>query len=146
MTHFFEYWHGSTKKLMVNNLPAVQETWVWSLGQEDPLEKKLATHSSILVWRIPWTEEPGRLQSTGSQRVRHDGATHTLTFHGHTPYTGGSQIWTRAIWHYTACPLGCATLALWKGKGQNWTQMQGACSLHSPVSCPPRTSHLWVNN
>ena len=49
-----------------------QETWVPSLGQENPLEKGMATHSSILAQRIPWTEEPGRLQSTGSQRVRHD--------------------------------------------------------------------------
>ena len=57
---------------MINNLPAMQETWVQSLGQEDPLEKGMATHSSILVWRIPWTEEPGRLQSMGSQRVRHN--------------------------------------------------------------------------
>ena len=51
---------------------AMQETWVRSLGQEDPLEKEMATHSSILAWRIPWTEEPGELQSIGSQRVRHD--------------------------------------------------------------------------
>ena len=50
----------------------MQETQVQSLGQEDPLEKKMATHSSILAWRIPWMEEPGRLQSMGSQRVRHD--------------------------------------------------------------------------
>ena len=57
---------------MVKNLPAVQETWVQSLGQKDPLEKGMATHSSILAWRISWTEEPGRLQSIGSQRVRHD--------------------------------------------------------------------------
>ena len=57
---------------IVKNLPAVQETWIQSLGQEDPLEKRKATHSSILAWRIPWTEEPGGLQSTGSQRVRHD--------------------------------------------------------------------------
>ena len=57
---------------MVKNLPAMLETQVQSLGQEDPLEKKLATHSSILAWRIPWTEEPGGLQSLGSQRVRHD--------------------------------------------------------------------------
>ena len=57
---------------MVKNLPAMQETWDQSLGQEDPLKKGMATHSSILVWRIPGTEEPGRLQSTGSQRVRHD--------------------------------------------------------------------------
>ena len=50
-------------------LPALQETWVQSLGQKDPLEKKMATHSSILAWRIPWTEEPGGLKSMGSQRV-----------------------------------------------------------------------------
>ena len=50
---------------MVRNLPAVQETWVSSLGREDPLEKEIATHSSILGWRIPWTEEPGGLQSHG---------------------------------------------------------------------------------
>ena len=53
----------------VKNPPAVQETQVSSLGQEDPLEKGMATHSSILAWKIPWTEEPGRLQSMGSQRV-----------------------------------------------------------------------------
>ena len=56
----------------VKNLPAMQETRVQSLGWEDPLEKGMATHSSILAWKIPWTEEPGRLQSLGSQRVRHD--------------------------------------------------------------------------
>ena len=53
-------------------LPTMRETWVRSLGQEDPLEKEMATHSSILAWKIPWTEDPGRLQSMGSQRVRHD--------------------------------------------------------------------------
>ena len=53
----------------VKNLPARRETWVQSLGQEDPLEKAMATHSSILAWRIPWTEEPGGLQSIGLQRV-----------------------------------------------------------------------------
>ena len=56
----------------VRNLSAVQETWVRSLGQEDPLEKGMATHSSTLAWGIPWTEEPGGLQSTGSLRIRHD--------------------------------------------------------------------------
>ena len=56
---------------MVKNLPAVQETQVQSLGMEDPLEKEMATHSSIFAWRIPWTEEPGRLQSMGSQKVGH---------------------------------------------------------------------------
>ena len=57
---------------MVKNLPAMWETWVQSLGQEDPLKKRVATHSSILAWRIPWTEEPDQLQSTGSQRVTHN--------------------------------------------------------------------------
>ena len=57
---------------MVNNLPAMQETWVLPLGQEDPLEKEMETHSSILAWIIPWTEEPGRLQSMWSHRVGHD--------------------------------------------------------------------------
>ena len=57
---------------MVKRLPAVQETWVQSLGQEEPLEKEMATHSSTLAWKIPWTEEPGRLQSMGSQSVGHD--------------------------------------------------------------------------
>ena len=59
----------------VENPPAMQETeetQVRSLGQEDSLEKEMATHSSVLAWKIPWTEEPGRLQSMGSQRVRHD--------------------------------------------------------------------------
>ena len=54
----------------VKHLPAVWETWVRSLGWEDPLEKEMATHSSTLAWKILWTEEPGRLQSMGSQRVR----------------------------------------------------------------------------
>ena len=57
---------------MVKNMPGVQKTQVRSLGQEDPLEKRMATHSSILAWRTSWTEEPGGLQSMGSQRVRHD--------------------------------------------------------------------------
>ena len=62
----------------IMNMPAVQQTWVQSLGQEDPLEKGMATHSSIIAWRIPWTEEPGGLQSIGSQRVRQDKATNRL--------------------------------------------------------------------
>ena len=65
---------------MVKNLPAIQETWVRFLGQEDSLEKGMATHSNILAQRIPWTEEAGELQSTGSQRG--------LTEHAHTRETG----------------------------------------------------------
>ena len=56
----------------LKQLPAMRENWVRSLGWEDPLEKEMATHSSIIVWRIPWTEEPDGLKSTESQRVRHD--------------------------------------------------------------------------
>ena len=56
----------------LKHLPLMQETWVRSMGQEDPLEKEMATHSNILAWRIPWMEEPGGLQSTGLQRVGHD--------------------------------------------------------------------------
>ena len=58
--------------LVAQNLPAMLETLVRALGQEDPLEKEMATHPSTLAWKIPWTEEPGRLQSMGSQRVGHD--------------------------------------------------------------------------
>ena len=57
---------------LVKNLPATQEIWVQSLGWEDPLEEEMAAHSSILAWKIPWTEETGGLQSIGWQRVRHD--------------------------------------------------------------------------
>ena len=57
---------------MIKSLPVIQKNWVRSLGQEVPLEKEIVTHSSILAWRIPWTEEPGKLQSMGLQRVRHN--------------------------------------------------------------------------
>ena len=64
---------------MVKNLPAMQETWLQSLGQKDPQEKEMATHSSILAWRMPWTEESSGLQSMGSQRVGHNWVTDTFT-------------------------------------------------------------------
>ena len=65
---------------MIKYLPAMWKTQLRRLGRKDPLEKEMATHSSILAWRIPWTEEPGRLQSIGMQRVRHDWAPNTFTF------------------------------------------------------------------
>ena len=61
---------------MVKNLPAMQKTWVQSLSWENPLEKGIATHSSIFTWKSPWTEDPGGLLSMGSQRVGHDKAQH----------------------------------------------------------------------
>ena len=75
---------------MVKNLPAMWETRVWSLGWEGPLGKGMATYTSILAWRIPWTQEPGGLQSVGSQRVGHDWATNTHT-HTHTE-NGSSEL------------------------------------------------------
>ena len=72
MITFLMFCRASLVSQMVKRLPAVQETWARSLGQEDPLEKEMATHSSTLAWKIPWTEEPGRLQSMGLQRVGHN--------------------------------------------------------------------------
>ena len=69
---------------------------VQPLGQEDPLEKEIATHSSILAWKIPWTEEPGRLQSTGSQKVRHNQA-HTLNAQYGTGKIGGMKLTSRLV-------------------------------------------------
>ena len=66
------YIRASLVAQTVKDLPAMQGTWVRSLGQEDSLEKEMATHSSTLVWKIPWTEKPGRLEFMGSQRVGHD--------------------------------------------------------------------------
>ena len=66
------WWQASLVAQRLKCLSTMRETWVQSLGQEGPLEKEMATHSSILAWRIPWTEEPGRLQSTRLQRVGHD--------------------------------------------------------------------------
>ena len=71
MLSVFALW-SSLMAQMVKNLPAMGEPQVQFLGQEDPLKKGMATHSSILAWRIPWTEEPGGLWSMGSKRVRHD--------------------------------------------------------------------------
>ena len=89
----------------VKILPTVQETWVRSLGQEDLLEKEMATHSSILAWRIPWTEESGALQSMGSQRVRHDHATNITT-------TTASI--TMIIWASLVAQLVRNPLAMWE--------------------------------
>ena len=79
---------------MVKNLPSIQETRLWSLDHEGPLEKEMATHSSILAWRIPWTEEPGRLWSMGSQRIRHDWATNTVKKKDYTLF-----IWIWEVWY-----------------------------------------------
>ena len=83
MFSFWNYSHDSEEASLVaqtvKSLPVMWETRIWSLSQEHPLEKEMATHSSILAWIIPWTEEPGGLESTGSWRVGHDWATNTHT-------------------------------------------------------------------
>ena len=86
---------------MVKNLPTIQETRIWSLGGEDPLEKRMETHSSILAWEIPWTEESGELPSMVSQRVGHNWATNTLTF-------------------FSICKLG-GLIKIWGDKQDKWT-------------------------
>ena len=73
----YNWWRASLVAQMVKNSPATRQTWVQSLGWEDLLEKGMATHSNILAWRIPWTEDPGGLQSMGSPTVGHDRATNT---------------------------------------------------------------------
>ena len=86
---FVSLHRGFPSGLAVKNPPARQDIWVWSLGQEDALEKGMATHSSILAWEIPWTEKPGKLQSMGLQWVRHNwvtehACTHTQGLHTYT--------------------------------------------------------------
>ena len=119
---------------IVENLPAVQETWVWSPGWEDPLEKGMATHSSILAWRIPWTEKPGGLQSMGSQRIRHDWATNT---HAHTH--------TNSI--YVSIPISqfhmyvlmydiCFSLSDLRGFSDSSVGKESSCNAGDPSSIP----------
>ena len=87
----------------VKRLLAMRENWVWSLGREDPLEKEMATHSSTLAWKIPWTEKPGRLQSMGSQRVRHDWTTSLyLYYSGYTYWFWFSQKKWWLFWRHVA--------------------------------------------
>ena len=104
MIHFLVFCVPSLVAQMVKNLTAMQQIWIRSLGWEDPLKKGMATHSSILAWRIPRTEEPGGLQSLGSQRVRHDWVTLTHT-HTHTRISWGSAV-----------PSSCWTFLMRKGR------------------------------
>ena len=91
---------------MVKHLPTTQETWVQSLGQEDLLKKEMATHSSILAWKIPQTEEPGKLKSMGSQRVGHDCATSLSLLQGIFP-TQGSNCRLKKDIQLESCKLSC---------------------------------------
>ena len=92
---------------MIKNLPAVQEILVHSLAWEDPLEKGIATHSCILAWRIPWTEEPGGLQFMGSERIGHDWATSTFTSITEPAIASGQTVLFNLMIH---CQRGCMKL------------------------------------
>ena len=112
------------KKQMVMNPPAMWETWVQSLGREHPLEEGTATHSSILAWRIPWTEEPGRLQSVGLQRVGHDWVTKHRTARNRNRLTEiGTDLWSprgRGGWGGKDWKFGisrCKSLYIWVSQG-----------------------------
>ena len=108
---------------VVKNLSAVQETWVQSLGREDPLEKGTATYSSILAWKIPWTEQPGELQSMGSQRMRHDWANKQH-----------NRAWFR--WHTLEIrfPSRCEFRSGWELRGQQPHRCH-SCMDTSPQKC-----------
>ena len=109
----------------LKNLPAVQETGVWSLGWEDSLQKVMATHSSALAWRIPWMVEPSRVQSMGSQRVRHDWVTNTLICRyshkgsiwnlGHLIFFNICYLfWLHQVWDLFVCLFVCFfSCSLW---------------------------------
>ena len=115
---------------MVKRLAAIWETWVWSLGWEDVLEKEMATHSSMLAWIIPWTEEPGKLQSMGLQRVGHNWAT-SLSFSLFLSFLKvnspklpllNSRVWKRnLIWAAVFClfPLLMRPCGLWPSSHAN---------------------------
>ena len=115
------------------NLPAMQETQVWSLGREDPLEEEMATHSSLPGWRIPWREDPGRLQSVGSQRVRHDWATkHMIHLKEWFSATGTFATLPSPGTRDTATSIGILVVTL-----------GGVCYRH-PVGRGHNHQHLWT--
>ena len=105
--HYLFKERASLVAQMVKNLPAMQETWVQSLGQEKPPEKGMATHSNILAWGIPWTEEPDGLQSMGLQRIGHNWVTNTHIsgkepqFCWYSPFLNINFFWL----HHTACEI-----------------------------------------
>ena len=121
---------------MVKNLPAVQKTWVWSLGWEDSLEKGMATHSSILAWRIPWTEEPGGLQSMGLQTARHDWRTNTfLGVHNASRNWEAGLTVTRLLGKsYWKLIFACDSVAAIQGV---YLHEGGSINLRSPRSAGP---------
>ena len=142
---------------MVNSLPATQETWIQSLDWEDRLEKGMATHSSILTGRIPWTEEPGRLQSMGSQKAGHDWAANTFTF-------SLQEVWPKpTILHCMGAPHALVTAntgAPWGGQAwglcprragdtgcslrdRAWLYLTGSLRFEPNLQFPNTAAFLW---
>ena len=136
-SHLFMSFSGGS---VVKNLPAAQElqgTWIWSLGQEDFLEKGMAPHSSILAWKIPWTEEPGGLQSMGSLRVRHNWATDTterLHFHFSLSCIGEGN----------GNPLQCSCLENPRDGGSWWAAVYGVTQSRTQLKRLSCSSNRWV--
>ena len=126
LSYFFSW--GFPGGQMVKNPPAMQETQVQSLGQEDPLEKGITTHSRILAWRIPWTEEPNGLQSMGSQRVRHDWATDTYTQYSWFTMLCWFQVYNKV---YTYTNIHCFQVLFPYRLLQN-TEQSSLCCILSP--------------
>ena len=122
----------------VKNLPATQETWVWSLGLEDPLKKGVATHYSILAWRMPWTEEPGGLQSMGSQRVGHDWATNTTT----------TTVWSLALSSLSGLCTTLQTITFLKNLLISILYLKASIETpqNGPHSCTPLCSELSLSS
>ena len=130
------FWGASLVAQMVKNPPAMQETQVWFLGQEDPLEKGTATHTSILAWRIPQTEKPGGLQSMGLQRVGHDW---WLTLSHSQPSQGISQWLLPSL--YTLPPL--SKSGLWGSvSGSNSNPATSSWTTWVPSNQPSDSRHL----
>ena len=121
----------------VKTAPAMQLMWVQSLGGEDPVEKEMATHSRILAWRIPRTEEPGRLQSMGLQRVRHDWATFTLTHVIRSPVERTAEQGTNVSGQQPARNRGSQSNSLW---GANSCQQPGHLEVN-PFPVEPLQDH-----
>ena len=138
----YQVWTSPLAQI-VENLPAMQDTWVWSLGQEKPMEKGMVTLSSILAWRIPQTEEPGGLQFMGLQRVGHDWATSIFTFfHPHQV----QLVWTFLL---LCCPQHVASTL--------WSKMAAVALLSHLYSsqkevemrkedCDPRMLRAWLRS
>ena len=108
----------------------MQQMQVWSLGQEDPLEEEMATYSSILAWEIPWTEEPGRLPSMGSQRVGHDWVPSlimaTTPLYSHVKWEEGWGLWIRQLWWVFWDWMSTEILTPWCGMEVAGIWIQGA--------------------